>query len=86
MDLGAATHVTASEIYWENNQGAYQYRVEISDDGASWAPLVDRSGNALAAVRAFDTFDATGRYLRVTVDGLPDGSWASIWEWHVYGP
>ena len=44
VDFGKITPLGSVEIEWENTL-AYQYRVEVSDDGKSWKTAVDRTQN-----------------------------------------
>lgn len=83
VDLGAAKSVTGARIAWESGVD-YLYRVEGSTDNASWATLADFTATPLAGQVQSVAFTAQVRYIRVTVTGLPSGSWASIRSLQVF--
>jgi Glycosyl hydrolases family 43/F5/8 type C domain len=85
VDLGRNyADLSGTEIYWETS-GAYQYRIEVSSDNQTWATVADETTNAIAAGVMDDHFSAAGRYVRITVTGLPQGLWASFYEFRVFG-
>ena len=62
--------------------GAYQYRVEGSLDGKQWMWLADHIRFSSAGKRKVDGLKYRGpiRFVRVAVEGAPEGCWASIRE------
>ena len=58
VDFGKITPLGSVEIEWEFTL-AYQYKVEVSDDGKSWKTVVDRTQNH--AAERLD--NGTGLYL-----------------------
>jgi hypothetical protein len=85
VDLGrTCTDLTGTEVYWEAN-GAYQYQIDVSDDNKRWTTVADKTTNTIAAGLTDDLFSASGRYVRITVTGLPHGLWASFYEFRVFG-
>ena len=85
VDLGGTyTDLTGAEIYWEAN-GAYRYRIDVSNDNKTWTMVADKTANAVAAGLTDDYFSASGRYVRITVTGPPPGLWASFYEFRVFG-
>jgi beta-galactosidase len=85
VDFGKITPLGSVEIEWENTL-AYQYKVEISNDGKSWKTAVDRTQNQDAAHLDKAALGGTGRFVRVTITGVPEDKWASIWELRVLDP
>ena len=85
VDFGKITPLGSVEIEWENTL-AYQYKVEVSDDGKSWKTVVDRTQNQDVAHLDKAALDGAGRFVRVTVTGVPEDKWASICELRVLDP
>ncbi len=85
VDLGRTyMDLTGTEVYWEAN-GAYQYQIDVSNDNKRWTTVADKTTNTIAAGLTDDYFSASGRYVRITVTGLPPGLWASFYEFRVFG-
>ncbi|HEV2331378.1 MAG TPA: family 43 glycosylhydrolase [Verrucomicrobiae bacterium] len=85
VDLGRIyTDLTGTEVYWEA-KGVYKYRIDVSSDSNSWTTVVDKSLNTVSSGLMDDHFSAPGRYVRITVTGLPLGLWASFYELRVFG-
>ena len=85
VDFGKIIPLGSVEIEWENTL-AYQYRVEVSDDGKSWKTAVDRTQNQNVANLDKAALDSAGRFVRVTITGVPEEKWASICELRVLDP
>jgi hypothetical protein len=83
VDLGSVQPISGTQVYWQT-ASAYQYRIEVSADNASWTTMADRTLNGTAAGLMDDPFTASARYVRVTVTGLPSGIWASFFEFRVW--
>ncbi len=77
--------IHAVEIHWEQPGCAYQYKVEVSNDGASWMLKTDKSGNTGVEQVQLDQITATARYVRITVTGLEAGRRACFYECKVMG-
>jgi putative membrane-bound dehydrogenase-like protein len=88
VDLGKREDLTGCQIHWESGGGRYEHRIEGSADGNAWSMLVDATavtGDATPQHQSH-AFRAAGvRFVRVTVTGLRPGSWASFFEFEVYG-
>jgi Glycosyl hydrolases family 43/F5/8 type C domain len=85
VDLGRIyPYLTGTEVYWETD-GVYKYRIDVSNDHTNWTTIVDKTTNSVAAGLMNDNFSASGRYVRITVTGLPPGLWASFYEFRVFG-
>jgi hypothetical protein len=85
VDLdGNYSNLSGTEVYWEAS-GVYQYRIDISSDNQTWTTVADKTTNTIAAGLTDDSFSASGRYVRITITGLPPGLWASFYEFRVFG-
>ncbi|WP_136606242.1 discoidin domain-containing protein [Paenibacillus dokdonensis] len=87
VDLAAMYSIQASEVSFEHSDKAYGYKIETREnDKSNWITVADHSGNPSAGAVLKDTFGSRGRYVRITVTGLPDSSTkASFWEFKIYG-
>jgi hypothetical protein len=85
VDLGRLCNLTGDEVIWQMNGAAYDYTVAVSPDNTNWATVVNKTANPSMAQDQADVFMATGRYVRITVTGLPPGDWASFCEFRVFG-
>ncbi len=86
VDLGTTYNISKTEIMPYASR-AYQYRVEVSLDGTSYATVVDQTANTTSAATLTDTFaTAAARYVRLTVTGASGytGGWASVYEFRVF--
>jgi beta-galactosidase len=86
VDLGGVQPIVAAVISWYNSSSrAYKYRIEISNDDATYTTLVDNTGNSTFGDTT-DSFLAAARYVRVTVTGVsPTGGWAGFYECQILG-
>ena len=84
VDLGAAETITSTQVAWEH-EAAYQYEIQTSLDNKDWATVANRTGNSVPSRVNSDEFSASGRYVRIIVTGLQPGSWASFFEFQVFG-
>lgn len=84
VDLGAVYSLTGTEVMWEYARN-YKYKVEVSTDNISWTLVVDKTKNTGSAQTQKDSFTITARYVRITVTGLPSFTWASFYEFRVFG-
>ncbi len=81
IDLEKAQPLGGCEITWEHDGAVYKYVVEGSADGKTWTPLNDQRGTTAATQQQKLALAGDPvRYVRITVTGLDDGSWASICE------
>jgi beta-galactosidase len=83
VDLGANHDLTGSEILWEKDN-PYQYKIETSKDNVTWKLAVDKTTNNHSSQRMTDSFSDNTRYIRITITGGLDGSWASFTEFKVF--
>ncbi|KIL42163.1 hypothetical protein SD70_03100 [Gordoniibacillus kamchatkensis] len=88
VDLGSSMNITKLESYWYNSTTYpryYKYIIEGSNDDVTYTTILDRTGNTTQGLTK-DTFNATYRYVRVTVTGSSySGGSASSYEFKVYG-
>ena len=85
VDLGSPYNLTGTEVMWEFWDKVYEYKVETSATGRDWLVVADETDNTRTAAIQRDNFTAQGRYVRITVTGLPPGAWASFFEFGVFG-
>jgi hypothetical protein len=91
VDLGAVHQVTRFEVTWEYPPAAvglpYRYRIDISSDGTTFTPSIDKTANTAVTSTQSVSFPAgtMARHVRIVVTGLPTGGWASFYEASVYG-
>lgn len=85
VDLGKPEDLKGCQIAWEFDNRAYQYKIEGSADGKTWTLLSDQSKAEAGPQVRQHPFDAKGtRHVRLTVTGVPSGSWASFTEFEVF--
>ena len=86
VDLGTSNNLTKVDISWYSSSNrAYKYKIEGSNDNSTYTTIVDKTGNTNYGDTS-DSFNASGRYVRVTVTGCSAGSaYASAYEIKVYG-
>jgi hypothetical protein len=84
VDLGDAVTITNTQVMWEHND-PYQYVIEVSSNQTSWTVVADKTANSTPIQTSSDNFSAKGRYVRIVITGLQEGSWASFYEFQVFG-
>jgi DNA-directed RNA polymerase subunit RPC12/RpoP len=84
VDLGAMAVITNTQVLWEHTS-MYQYKIEVSPNNTNWTMAANRTTNFTLAQADSDNFSATGRYVRIMFTGLQPGSWASFYEFQVFG-
>jgi hypothetical protein len=95
LDLGTSHSLARVTIKWEYPFGtqpvAYFYTVSVSDDDVAYEVALDKSDNAETTQDQVAELPpgTTGRYVRITVTGLPPPTpgvyWASFYEARVFG-
>ena len=78
------TTITNAQVIWEHN-ALYQYVIEVSSNQTNWTVVVDKTAKTTPVQASSDDFSAKGRYVRIVITGLPEGSWASFYEFQVFG-
>lgn len=88
LDLGASSQLTKFVVHPYQSR-AYHYKIYVSSDGTNWGTAVVNVQNSTGAASYTHTLGtaATGRYVRLWVDGVSGSSttWASINEFDIFG-
>ena len=85
VDLGQPGNLMGDEVIWPTNGMGYDYTVAVSLDNVLWTNVVNKTAYISPARNQMDMFMATGRYVRITVIGLPAGRPAGFYEFRVFG-
>ena len=85
IDLGKKCDLSACRVDWQNPGYYYQYKIEVSEDDATWSLAVDMSTNTVVSRTPAHAIKASARYLRLTTTGADDGCWPAVAEIEVYG-
>jgi len=96
VDLGKLCRIDAiqfnfadikSTAYGRLNNDTYQYMLDISDDGKTWQPCVDRRSNERDAPHEYIQLDkpVTARYARLTNYHTPAGAVFSVSGLRIFG-
>jgi hypothetical protein len=80
VDLGAPCNLTADEVIWPANGLVYDYTVSVSLDNTNWTTVINKTANTSTGQDQTDVFMAAGRYVRITLTGLPAGNSAGFNE------
>jgi alpha-glucosidase (family GH31 glycosyl hydrolase)/uncharacterized protein YjdB len=74
-DLGKMHSIQGLEISFGQSDKVYKYKLEVREAGSSnWIQVLNRMNNTEAGQVLKDTFGSQGRYVRITITGLPDAS------------
>ncbi|MBA2940853.1 discoidin domain-containing protein [Paenibacillus sp. CGMCC 1.16610] len=74
-DLGSMHAIQGLEIAFGQSDKVYKYKLEVREAGSSnWIQVLNRMNNTEAAPVLKDTFGSQGRYVRITITGLPDAN------------
>lgn len=92
VDLGRPAVIGGLRLIWEGDANR-ELEIQVSDDGRDWKPVGGKIRGAILQVpRAplmfldqYLLFDGKGRYLRVNIKSVSDGSPAGFNEIEVYG-
>jgi hypothetical protein len=85
IDLQKVMTVKTIWTQWEYGTQFYQYLIETSKDGKTWAIYADKRDNRLAGSPMTDFGDAQARYVRITfTGGQKCGFPGAIWNVKVY--
>ena len=87
FELSGTATVESLKIAWyRGNRRSTSFRVEASQDGATWATLYEgASSGATAGLETYDVADAAARHVRVVGLGNSANDWNSITELEIYG-
>jgi putative heme-binding domain-containing protein len=85
VDLGNAQDVLGCRISWEKENGPYHYTILGSSDGVTWKPLARQTNSPRPQIDE-QRFPAVAvRYVRLVLDRVESGAWASFFEFEVLG-
>lgn len=86
VDMGKKpVKATSINIDFEFADGAYQYVIEVSDDGENWKTLIDRRDfKPFNGTHEMSFPEQTNRYYKLTITGMKNGQWASVREFRVH--
>lgn len=86
VDLGKEELIRTIMTQFEYGTAYYQYLIETSTDGKTWALFADKRNNYLAGSPMVDFGQAKARYVRLTTLGKQkNGFRGAIWNLKVYG-
>lgn len=85
VDLGESKPITKIVTSPEFRHLAYGYKIETSDDQATWKVFVDRTANKseLPGNGYVDAASQRGRYVKITMTDC-SGSWAGLYNFEVF--
>jgi len=87
IDLERLVTVNRSKLTFPA-PGNWRYKIEISENGESWKSLFDQTATADVTAERTDvlsTGSISGRFVRVSLTGLPASKAASVAEIEVFG-
>ncbi|MFB9166551.1 discoidin domain-containing protein [Arthrobacter psychrochitiniphilus] len=86
VDLGARHQLTSTLVTWLDGSKAYQYTIEVSNDGENYYTVADKSSNTVAGNESQDAFSAVARYVRISiVGGSTDESPVGMYNFETLG-
>ena len=87
VDLGSTKSICSVDIAWYNgNQRQYHFVIATSTDGTTFTTKVSRDSSGTTLDPEKYTFSSTNaRYVRVSVNGNTQNSYASMYEIDVFG-
>lgn len=83
VDLGSSQSIHGTKVIWDSNSRNYLYKIEVSEDDSNWTTVADRTGSNSSSKTHNDIFNATARYVRITITGLSGEEPASFNEFRV---
>lgn len=85
VDFGQPQRVRRTHTQFEYGTWYYQYLIEHSLDGETWAVFADRRQNTRWGSPMVDTGDVEARYLRLTVTGVEfPGLLGAVWNFKAF--
>jgi hypothetical protein len=86
-DLGSAKNICSVDIAWyKGDERTSNFVIQSSTDGTTYTTLISGTSSGTTLNPEKYTFESTNaRYVRVTVNGNSQNSWASIAELDVFG-
>ncbi|MGI0048609.1 MAG: discoidin domain-containing protein, partial [Nitrososphaera sp.] len=86
-DLGEKKTICSVDIAWYKGYSrTYSFTISISSDGTSFTQVYSgKSSSDTLDPEKYDFADVEGRYVRITVNGNNNNSWAGITEIDIFG-
>jgi hypothetical protein len=87
VDLGAVRELTGVTITFEFAERLYGYRIDVSDDDASWTTVLDLADNPKLTQVQSEPLSTRGRYVRfwaLALQATPT-TWSCFWELELFG-
>lgn len=84
-DLGVSTGVCHVDIAWyRGDLRVNTFTLSVSDDNANFQPIFNgKSSGTITSFERYDIPDVNARYVRITVTGNTENTWASISEFKI---
>lgn len=83
VDLGSVYPITGVKVVF-HEEANYQYVIHTSLDGEDWTLAVNKTDQIKPLKESFDDFKAESRYVRITYNGLSQGTSAGHEDFSVY--
>jgi F5/8 type C domain/Calcineurin-like phosphoesterase len=82
LDLGTSKSICSVDIAWyKGNERQNNFVIAASNDGITYSNILSsKSSGSTLGPEKYDIGDTNARYIRVTVNGNTQNSWASITE------
>lgn len=81
VDLGRTRQLAAVQLAWHRaEERSSRYVVAVSEDGVSYTDVASGRSARKAGLQRVELTAAAGRYIRVTVNGNTQDTWASLAE------
>lgn len=86
VDLGSVRSVARTDVSFEQQTSYYKYKIEVSQNGTTWTTVADQSNNTTRrGAMLSDTFTASARYVRITINAVSTPDQGCFWEFVVWG-
>lgn len=79
VDTAGIYDMSEVQFTWAGEAEAHRYKVEVSYDGVTWAPVADHMTDGVSGLASTDKVGQTARYLRVSVaQGTSEGFYVRL--------
>ncbi|MBC7784237.1 MAG: family 43 glycosylhydrolase [Burkholderiales bacterium] len=86
LDLGSVKKIAGQEIRPEYAWKPYAFKIESSNDAATWQTVVDYTDKPVRGSPLIIDTPLEARYLRIVFPASVPGRDISLWEWNCYAP
>lgn len=83
VDLGSNKTIHGTKVIWDSNSTNHLYKIEVSTDNTNWTTVADKTASNSTYKTNNDFFNASARYVRITVTGVSSSGAASFNEFRV---